>query len=173
MKKNSVPQYLKDNIFNIFQVGLVILTLLSLLDLNKQINDNRKVQSAQFVSDFYKQLRGKDGFRKLVFDIATEDSQVFKNHDTAEVDSYLVLWESLEKIYTDKLIDEDELYSAFSFDIQEAYKSDEIRSYILATREDYNDSTLYSDFETIAIRYLKYKYSDEYIDSLKKNTQLK
>ena len=83
---NSDGAFFWDNSVKIAKIVLVLAAVYQLWALTKQIRDNHDQQSANFIIDFNNQLRGKDGYRQLVLDIADDDSTLFTKHYTAEED---------------------------------------------------------------------------------------
>jgi len=138
-----------DRFLKITQIVLFIFAIIQFRTFLQQDRSNTYQHSAQFMLDFNKQLRGKDGYQQLIEDIAV-DSPILRRHSMAEIDNYLVLWELLDDVYRNKLIESEGLYAAFSYDIQKAYNNKEIKGYIIQVRKDENDSTLYSGFEHLA-----------------------
>ena len=138
-----------DRLLKITQIVLFIFAIIQFRTFLRQDRSNTYQQSAQFMLDFNKQLRGKDGYQQLIQDISV-DSPIFKCHSVMEIDNYLTLWELLDDVYRNKLIESEGIYTAFSYDIQKTYNNTEIRDFIAQVRKDEHDTTLYSGLEHLA-----------------------
>jgi len=121
-----------------------------------QFHVSNQIESARLMIDFNNQLRnGEHSYSKLIAAIGNNKPIIEPNGEYTEIDidNYLVMWELLNNIYENRLITEDMLYDAFSYDIEKTYCNKEIQQYISRTRKEGED--LYMGFRDLANNILK------------------
>lgn len=77
------------------------------------------------------------------------------NFERWQIDSYLGMYETLYDLYSHNLIDEGMLYSAFSYNLENAYRNVEISGYVLELQKD--DVDVFGGFQTLGKFYTEGK----------------
>lgn len=113
-----------------------------------QSNDELKKESATLMLQFYNGFRDRDN-SPLVYAVAINKPLLVQNggkFTEEQLDNYLVKYEILYNAYANNLISEDDLNTAFGFDIEKASKNAEIQTFISNVRKENNDPGLYNGF---------------------------
>ncbi len=121
-----------------------------------QINDSRKVNAAEIslnlTRDIYSNIQYKNN--PVLIKLINQGKPILREnggiYDEEDLDNLLSQWDMIARLNQQGLLPFDVLYSQFSFDLEQAYKNQEVMSYIHKIRVKYNDTTFYSDFEWLA-----------------------
>lgn len=148
------------NVTDVFQIIANIVVIIGVIVGVITLIHTDRINSGQLMVEFNNELRNspQTAYPKLIAAVSDDEPLlVGKNpHFTSDdIDSYLVMWETLDNLYQHKLISEDMVYDTFSYDIEAAYCNLEIRSYIKQQRAENPEAFLYVGFEELALRMMK------------------
>ena len=120
-------------------------------------NTSEQTASASFMVEFNNELRNASpSYSSLINAIAT-NKPIFAPKGTftnENVDNYLVMWELLDRLTFENLINAPMAYDAFSYDVEAAYCSPEIKTYVLQSRKEDQNQAEYGGFTDLAREYL-------------------
>jgi hypothetical protein len=134
----------------------IIVLIVGLYLVIVQISDSRKVSSGQIALDMGRDIYSNERYKnnpQIIKLIQRHQPILVSNGGSIEeedLDNLLGEWDSISNFNQLGILPDDLVYKEFSFDIEEAYNNKEIRDYIKRIRKDYNDDSLYSDFEWLA-----------------------
>ncbi len=99
--------------------------------INRETFENSLSRSADYIFRFNKNL-SQEPFSKLRLVIGSNKPILVDGGKFSEDDlqGYLDLWEGLNDIYVNGLIDKDMFYSSYSYDIGKAYDHKEVKKFV-------------------------------------------
>ncbi len=120
----------------------------------EQVQISERQASATFLIDLNNQLRnGSSSYSDIIYALAT--GQSLKAFSDEKKDNYLVMWDLIDSLVEYKIIDSDSAYDAFSYDVEQAYCSPDIRTFILSVRkQDATNAADYGGFTNLGRQFL-------------------
>lgn len=121
--------------------------------IQEQSNASTKQASTAFVINLNNELRnGSNSYSSVINAITNGYSlQGFSNQ---EIDNYLVIWELIDHALENGVLDDSSAYDAFSFDVEHAYCSPFIKSFVLVARKRDEEPEEYGGFTNLARNFL-------------------
>jgi len=153
MKKilNLLKKISLQDLANIVLICGVILALI-------QFRHSSKIESAKLMIDFNDQLRNNQNNYTEFLDAVDNGKPLMKpkgKFSDVQIDNFLVEWELLNEMRENKLISEEMLSDAFSYEVEATWCNKDIQKFITAARKEDNSPDLYVGVEELANYFLK------------------